>query len=95
MCHADWHPVQEQPSERISRVLLSVGITSFSVKPGNNLTVAFQARSGVIITGGSSKLGFMDDPVSCRHSSCMSVSTYCIMLYQKECPVLASHLSSN
>ena len=76
MCHADWHPVQEQPSECTSRVLLSAGITSFSVKPGNNLTVAFQARSGVIITGGSSKLGFMDDPVSCPHRDASEAAAY-------------------
>ena len=56
-----------QPSESTSRVLLCAGGTSLSVEKGGNLTVAFQARPGVVITGGSSKLGFMDDPVSWPH----------------------------
>ena len=46
-------------------MILSAGSTSFSVQKGSNLTVAFQVRPGVVIAGGSAKLGFMDDPVSC------------------------------
>ena len=57
-----------RPSEGTSRVLLCAGSTSFSVKKGSNLKVAFQARPGVVITGGSSNLGFMDDPGSWHHT---------------------------
>ena len=76
MRHADWHLVQTQPSECTSGMLLSAGGTSFSVQKGSSLTVAFQARPGVVITGGSSKLGFMDDPVSCPHRDASEAAAY-------------------
>ena len=75
-CHAEWLPAQMQPSECTSGVLLSPGSTSLSVQKGSKFTVAFQARPGVVITGGSSKLGFMDDPVSCSHRDASEAAAY-------------------
>ena len=39
------------------------GSTSYNVRKGDSLVVSFQARPGVVITGGSQNLEFMNDPV--------------------------------
>ncbi|CAL5229539.1 g12886 [Coccomyxa viridis] len=42
---------------------MPAGSTSCIVRKGDSLAVSFQARPGVVITGGSQNLDFMNDPV--------------------------------
>ena len=42
---------------------LHAGSLSYEVRKGDSLMVSFQARPGVVITGGSQNLEFMNDPV--------------------------------
>lgn len=40
------------------------GHTSYNIRKGERVEISFQARPGVVITGGTQNLEFMNDPVS-------------------------------